>query len=128
MVLPKIIAERSPIANSQLLRPVAFLRTYCALRVVDRGLPLIGLTDHVEARRGWGVPNLPELDFNAKELNGAVGYPVQPIDSGAMLLAEFCGDPHHRLGMQARGISQELPEMLVVRLLDLVLNNNPAVF
>src|SRR5882672_1871231 len=128
VVVAKVIAECRPIADSEFLRPIPFLCTDCVFGIVNSCFPLIRLAHEIEPRCGRRVPYLPQLDLDSEKSHRAIGDPIEPVYGGAMLLADLRGNPDDCLGVQSRGVSQKLSEVLMVGLFNLVLDDYPAVF
>jgi hypothetical protein len=67
---------------------------------------------------------LPELDFQAKEVEVPASNPVQPVERSPVLVGKSRGDPDDGGSVEASGVGHELTEMHVVGDFQLILDQH----
>src|SRR6266536_1275075 len=89
-------------------------------------LPVVRLGRHVEHRRRQGVADAQQPKLHREEAHLVVAVLVEPVEHGAVLLADLGGDPDHGGHFEAGGEGDHLAEVDVVGRLELVGDGHPA--
>ena len=112
-----------------ILRPIRQLGAFGlgkALAKFDGLRPLVWLFNDVEARRGQRVADRPQLYLHQEETEAAVGVLVEPLDRLPVLVARAGNNSDHNFGALAGSVRDDFAQMVMVRILELVFDDNLA--
>lgn len=73
------------------------------------------------------IVDFEKLEGHSEELEGAVAFPVEPVQRLAVLLTQLRTYPYHSTGIQACGVCNQLAEMCMIGGFELVLDDDDSV-
>ncbi len=125
LVIFQELLKASPEFELKLLGVRQLFRRYRTRSRCYRTSPVIWLRYDVELRRSRGSRYSPKLNLKAKEAEFFCGDLVQPVHSGPVLFRESRCDPNDFHSVEASSVGHKLPQVLVVRRLQLIFNQDP---
>jgi hypothetical protein len=106
--------------------PVCFASLrHDATRLDSEALCLSGLIWsglNLEAVSRAGVIDTHGTHDHTIEVGSRVGPLIEPVKGLPVFFPQFLGDPHDHIGFMARCVSEQLPEVIMVRLFKLILD------
>ena len=87
--------------------------------------PVVGPGDDDEAGSGQGVSDTPDLELDTEEVDVVDGDGVEPVDGGAVLIADLGGEEDGGMHLvEATSVGEKFTEVVVVGSLQLVLDDD----